>query len=134
MRSRVFVHARVRVIVRACERDHDSPTVVRETLLRTTVASHVCQNFKRFKREADKDAGERPFGECDLDFIPMTCVRRIRICASRRACVRARVCLSLYLLCICCVSACLRACVRTHTHAHMTALLIDLTAAAACPP
>jgi hypothetical protein len=87
------------------------------------------QNFKRFKREADKDAGERPFGECDLDFIPMTCVRRIRICASRRACVRARVCLPVYLLCIC-----VSACVRTHTHAHMTALLIDFTAAAACPP
>ena len=92
------------------------------------------QNFKRFKREADKDAGERPFGECDLDFIPMTCVRRVRICASRRACVRARVCLSVsvsavYLLCIC-----VSACVHTHTHAHMTALLIDLTAAAVCPP
>jgi hypothetical protein len=77
----------------------------RATRVRTRTAR---QNFKRFKREADKDAGERPFGECDLDFIPMTCVRRVRICASRRACVRARVCLSVYLLC-------LRACVRTRT-------------------
>ncbi len=98
------VLARVRVIVRACERDHDSPTVARDS------CAH--QNFKRFKREADKDAGERPFGECDLDFIPMTCVRRIRICASRRACVRARVCLSVS------VSAVyLRVCVRAYAHA-----------------
>ncbi len=43
----------------------------------------IYQNFKRYKREEDgkgkregADAGERPFGECDLDFIPMTYVHR----------------------------------------------------------